>query len=158
LRFYLWHPDRLFARVARAGRRAFTLRQTLGNFDIRAGLPPAAHSERFAAWSRLRERLGGRLGILWIALILAGNFAAALVLGGTEKGRLVGWTLGVVVAMAATEFLVCTFADYLGDVSRHLYVFQGFVDLLLVFDAGALVAAVAVRVRPGPVASGAEAA
>jgi hypothetical protein len=158
LRFYLRHPARLLDRLERAGRRAFVLRTRMGNFDRSAGFPPGARSGRFAAWSSLRERLGGASGPWMILLILGGNLVASAFLVRRGATQLLGWTVAVLVAMAALEFLVCALGDYLGDVSRHLYVFQGLVDLLLVFDLAAIVAAAAGEFRRAePVAPEAEA-
>ncbi len=154
LRFYLRHPARLRDRLERAGRRAFVLRTNLGNFDRRAGFPPGARSERFAAWSAARARLGGRAGPAWIVLLLAGSLLTVLLLlPHTPRGRLLRWSVALFVTMAALEFFVCAFADYLGDVSRHLYVFQGMFDLLLLFDLTWIAVGLAGVFRAAPVVS-----
>jgi hypothetical protein len=51
------------------------------------------------------------------------------------------WCFVVFAAMAAAELFVCAFADYLGDVSRHLYAFQGLWDALLLANLTALACA-----------------
>lgn len=149
LRFYLSHPGRLLARVRRAGRFAFQLRPgNLGNFDQASGRPSLAMSHRVAAWSAARSRLGPHGGILWIALLVAGNVVAAARFGlGMPGRRLFCDALLALCAMAMLEFLVCSFADYLGDVSRHLYVFQAMWDLLLIIDGVWLVWAVGSRAK-----------
>jgi hypothetical protein len=136
LRFYATHPQRLFERLRRAGRRAFALRPgNLGNFDQASGLPAGARSRRFDAWSGARASLG-RVGLFWIVALLGVNLAAA-VRAGAKPGRrsLLRDGLIALCAMAALEFFVCSMADYLDDVSRHLYVFQAMFDLLLIIDA-----------------------
>jgi hypothetical protein len=151
LAIYLRHPARLFGRLERAGRVAFQLRPgSPGNFDRRAGFPPQARSWRFSAWSSLRPRLfGGRGGLAWIAGLVAASLAtAAWILPDSPHGRKVGRALVVLAAMAALEFFVCALADYLGDVSRHLYAFQAMWDVLLLGNLGA--AAVALGRRLGP--------
>ena len=60
------------------------------------------------------------------------------------------WCLVVFAAMAAAELFVCTFGDYLGDVSRHLYAFQGLWDALLIANLAALAMAVRRRADPAP--------
>jgi hypothetical protein len=52
------------------------------------------------------------------------------------------WCFVVFAAVAAAEFFVCAFADYLGDVSRHLYAFQGLWDALLIANLTAIACAV----------------
>ena len=136
LRFYLARPGRFMQRLRLAGQRAFQLRPgNLANFDRQSGFPPGTLSRRFDAWSAVRARLGGAGGLLWVVLLLAFNGVAAFrLLPRTERGRLVRDVLAIVSLMAAVEFLVCSLADYLGDVSRHLYVFQAMCDLLLIAD------------------------
>ena len=56
--------------------------------------------------------------------------------------------------MAATEYVVCALADYLGDLGRHLYVFQALCDLILIADATWLAQLLARR-APAPAATAA---
>jgi hypothetical protein len=133
VRFYLAHPQRLVERLRRAGRRAFALRPgNLGNFEQASGLPAGARSRRFDTWSAARLFLG-RGGLFWIVALLGVNLAAALRAGGQSR-RLLRDGLIALCAMAALEFGVCAMADFLDDVSRHLYVFQAMWDLLLIID------------------------
>src|SRR5262249_32256321 len=71
LGLYLRHPARLWDRLERAGRAAFTLRP--GNFTRESGFPPQARATRFSTWSTLRSRLGGRGGIFWVAAAIAAS-------------------------------------------------------------------------------------
>jgi hypothetical protein len=144
LRLYLRHPVRLWQRLERAGRDAFTLRPGKpGNFDRRAGFPPQTRATHFSAWSSLRSHLGGRGGIVWVVALLAGSVATAVFLvPPTARGRRMAWCFVVFAAVAAAEFFVCAFADYLGDVSRHLYAFQGLWDALLLANLTAIACAV----------------
>jgi hypothetical protein len=152
LGFYFRHPSRLWDRLERAGRGAFTLRPGRpGNFDRRAGFPPQTRATHFSAWTSLRSHLAGRAGILWIGLLLAGSVVtAAFLVPRTPRGRRMAWCLVVFAAMAAAELFVCTFGDYLGDVSRHLYAFQGLWDALLIANLAALAMAVRRRADPAP--------
>lgn len=149
LQFYVTHPERLVKRLWRSGRRAFELRPgNLANFDQRSGYPPMTLSRTFDTWSSLRSTAGLHGGLLWIAVLLGGNlFAAARLLPKTTRGRLVRDAIAVLSVMAALEFFVCSMADYLGDVSRHLYTFQAMCDLLLLADLVWLAEAVGVEGR-----------
>jgi len=133
LRFYATHPQRLVDRLRRAARRAFTLRPgNLGNFGLASGLPAGARSRHFDAWSSARASLG-RGGWFWIVALLGVNLVAAL-RAGARSELLLRDGLIALCAMAALEFGVCAMADFLDDVSRHLYVFQAMLDLLLIID------------------------
>ena len=123
LRFYATHPRRFLDRLRRAGRQSFALRPVnLGNFDQASGLPAGARSRHFGAWSEARALLGHG-GFFWIVGLLGVNLAAA-VRAGAKSRRLLGAGVLALCTMAALEFGVCSMADYLDDVSRHLYVFQ----------------------------------
>jgi hypothetical protein len=50
--------------------------------------------------------------------------------------------------MAAGEFLICTFADMLDDLARHLFSFHAMIDLILVADAVWITEAIARRRAP----------
>jgi hypothetical protein len=143
LGLYLRHPARLWDRLERAGRDAFTLRPGRpGNYDQRAGFPPQTRATHFSAWTSLRSHLGGRGGIFWVGALLAGSVAtAAFLVPPTARGRRMAWCFVVFAAMAAAELFVCAFADYLGDVSRHLYAFQGLWDALLLANLTAIACA-----------------
>ena len=133
LRFYATHPRRLVQRLARAGRRAFTLRPgNLGNFEQASGLPAGAQSRRFDAWSKARLTLGSA-ALLWIVALLVINLVAAA-RAGARSERLLRDGLLALCAMAALEFGVCAMADFLDDASRHLYVFQAMWDVLVIID------------------------
>ena len=81
-------------------------------------------------------------GIVAIVALLAGTLATAVwLLPPTRGGRLARWALLVFAATAVLEFVVCAFADYLGDVSRHLYAFQALWDALLLANLTALACA-----------------
>jgi len=152
LRFYATHPQRLVDRLRRAGRRAFALRPgNLGNFEQASGLPAGAQSRRFDAWSGARMSLG-RGGLIWIVALLGVNLVAA-VRADAQSRRLLRDGLVALCAMAALEFGVCSMADFLDDVSRHLYVFQAMWDLLLIIDLAWLARILSGR-RPARVAHG----
>jgi len=136
LRFYLRHPSRLAERVERASRQAWNLRPTFGNFEKSPEHPVPELATRFSAWSRLRGHLGA-LPLLWIALLLGGNLAAALATHrrATPRGRLYSEGIVLVVLMASLAFAVCVLAQAPLDLSRALYAYHALCDLLLIADA-----------------------
>jgi hypothetical protein len=149
LGFYGKHPTRLLDRLRRAGRLAFQLRPgNLGNFNQASGARFKSLYMHAGTWSRWRLKLG-RGGLVWIVLL----FAASLV--GTVRGwktsnwqsRLFRSGMLLLVFMGTLEFTVCSLADYLGDLPRHLYVFQAIFDLILVADAAWLAQILVSRIR-----------
>jgi hypothetical protein len=53
----------------------------------------------------------------------------------------------LLVLMAVVEYLVCALADDLGDLGRHLYLFEALCDLILVGDVAWLAHTLARRMR-----------
>jgi len=147
--FYLRRPGRMLDRMSRGAAQAFQLRTPgLGNFEPPA--PPRSMDRRFGTWSRLRRGLD-RHGFLWLILLLGGNLAAAAVVWLRARGaaRLLPEAVAILCAMAAVEFGVCVFGDWLGDTARHLYAFHAMCDLLIAADvAWALDAALRRRAAP----------
>lgn len=135
--FYLRHPSRLVDRMTRAAPAAFDLRPSyLGNFEKAAGVPPGTRSRRFAVWSDGRASLRGH-ALVWLGLLFGANLLAATLAfrPASPRGRLFLSALVVCLLMAIAEFLVCSLADALDDLGRHLYVFDALCDLVLVADA-----------------------
>ena len=137
LRFYLRHPTRLVGRLERASTRAWSLRPTFGNFERSPEHPDSRLATRFSLWSRTRERLGAH-PILWSAVLLGGNLAAALATyrRSTVTGRLFREGILLLILMAGLAFTVCALAQAPTDLSRHLYAYHALCDLLLIADAG----------------------
>ena len=138
LQFYLLRPARLGARLLRAAPGGVRLRPgALGNFEKTApGYFPNRRSGRFALWSGAREKLMP-VAPVWLAVLLGGNVVAAAV--GWRRagwaGRRVRETIALLALMAVVEFLVCSLADSLESVHRHLFTFHAMCDLLLIADA-----------------------
>ena len=102
-------------------------------------------TDRDAAWSRWRLKLFGAFPVTTLALLYAGNLAAAL---GTWqrssiRGRRFRETVVAAVLMSATAFLVCVLTNAPPDFSRVLYTAEALCDLLLVADAVWIVQALA---------------
>lgn len=155
VRFYVRHPIRLADRLKRGAPLAFRLRPwRAGNYTKDSGYPRNTMTSHFALWSDTRLRLG-RHGVAAL-LLLYGVNATLVFFGGRFRfapmPRLARVTLGIVLAMAVVEYVVCALADYLGDFSRHLYVFQALYDLVLIADIGWAIQSLAARSRslPGP--------
>jgi hypothetical protein len=137
LRFYLHHPSRLAERIGRASRQAWSLRPNFGNFERSAEHPDRALATRFSLWSRMRGTLGAH-ALVWIALLLGGNLAAALATHrrASPSGRLFREGVILMVLMAGLAFAVCVLAQAPVDLSRALYAYHALCDLLLIADAG----------------------
>ena len=134
--FYLSHPDRFLDRLRRAAPAAFRLRpKYLGNFEKSTGVPPRTKATRFALWSDLRATLEHR-AILWLSLFFGGNLVAVAIAWVRASRRTRLFLSGVLVCLvlAAREFVVCTLADSLDDLGRHLFVFDAVFDLVLIAD------------------------
>ena len=147
--FYVLRPARLLDRFVRAGRSAFRLRPAnLGNFSHASGAAPKSMSMHSGTWSRWRMKLGAH-GLLTIALLFAGNLAAAARgwRSSSWRGRRFREGILLLVLIGTLEFAVCSLADYLGDLPRHLYMFQAIFDLILIADAAWLADSVASRLR-----------
>lgn len=135
LRLYLRHPKRIGELLVRAGKSSFQLRPSeLGNFARSEGGPPGRQTSAFSAWSRWRSRLNG---LTAPAILLLGNVAAVVATyrRATRTGRLFREGLLLLVLMAVVEFGVCSFADALWEMPRHLYAFHAMCDLILIADA-----------------------
>ena len=131
-------PGRFANLLQAAATRAFILRQDyLGNFTAAAGGRPREWSRAFGTWSAWKARLGASgpwlLPLFW-ALNLAGAFAL-LLRSRDPLPRCLAVAVAVLVAMSMTEFFVCSFADALADVARHLHAFNAMTDLCLIADA-----------------------
>ncbi len=136
LSFYLSHPGRLFDRARRGASQAFLLRTPgVGNYEAPAA--PGTMARHFASWSAARALLD-RAGLFWVFVLLFGNFVAATATWRRSRGqaRLFREAIIALCSMAVVEFFVCLLADYLGDLARHLYVFQAMCDLLIIADVG----------------------
>jgi hypothetical protein len=147
VRFYLRHPLRLADRLRRGAPAAFRLRTwRLGNYTKSSGFPPHTMTPHFALWSDARLVLGSH-AVPPLLLFFTAN--ATLCLFGWRRTppreRLALTALGAVLVMAALEYLVCALADHLGDLPRHLYVFQALCDLVLIADLTWLAQTIASR-------------
>jgi len=144
-RLYLRHPGRFAERLDRASRRVWSLRPSYGNLEKSDAHPALTLTDRFAVWSRLRLRLFGPHGLLWLAILLGGN--AALALGtyrrASGRGRMFRDGLLAAIAMSGTAFFVCVFTNATPDFSRVFYAAEAVCDLLLVADATWIVVAIA---------------
>jgi hypothetical protein len=145
VRFYLAHPARLVDRLHRGAPSALRLRPwRLANYTAASGHPPNTMTRHFDWWSSPRLALRS-VASAWLLLLLGGS-AAACAVGdrrADRRGRLFREGLCLLVLMAVVEYLVCALADYLGDLGRHLYVFQGLCDLILAIDAAWIVQSLA---------------
>lgn len=147
--YYLARPGRLWDRLERAGRQAFRLRPVnLGDRSRDSSVPCASHDPRASAWSRARLALGP-VGLFAILALLLGSLAVAFK-APAPAPRILRVALALLVVLGAVELGVSTFADDLGDASRHLYLFQAVFDLLLLIVLVWATQAAATRRAPTP--------
>ncbi len=133
--FYVRHPDRMLDRIRRAAPSASKMRPFLGNFEKKDGLPRAAMANHFDWWSTPKKKTYPFAFPLF-SIFFAATLAACAV-GLRRAGpreRLFRISLAALVVMALMEFFVCAFADFLGDLPRHLYSFHAMADLILIAD------------------------
>ncbi len=138
-RFYLRHPSRLAALLGRSSRSAFHMRPpNLGNFEKSTGLPPGSKSRAFAVWSTAKERFfPGSLG--FVIAFFAGTIALAVWVRralAPPATLLALW--GAILAVAASQFLLCGAGEGDFELVRHLYLFQAAFDALLIGNLVAL--------------------
>lgn len=137
LRFYVLHPARLVGRLERASGQLWFLRPAFGNFEKSAEHPGPELAGSFSLWSRARAKLGAH-ALVWVAVLLGGNLAAALASHrrAGPRGRLFREGMVLMTLMAGLALAVCTLAQAPTDLSRALYTYHALCDLLLIADAG----------------------
>jgi 4-amino-4-deoxy-L-arabinose transferase-like glycosyltransferase len=137
LGFHFRHPDRSAKLLQATASQAFVLRQGyLGNFTMSAGGKPRERSRAFGVWSAWKARLGPSgpwlLPLFW-TLNLAGAIAILLRSQDPQR-RCLAAAVAVLIAMSIVELFVCSLADALADVARHLHAFNAMTDLCLIAD------------------------
>lgn len=147
--FYLGHPRRLAERLVRVSPKMWTLRPSYGNYEKSVERPALTRTERFAAWSRLRQRWLGPVALPALALLYGWSTAAAVATWrrASESGRLFREAVLTAVAMSATAFGVCLLTNAPPDFSRVFYVAQALCDLLIAANVAWIVQAIATRTR-----------
>lgn len=150
LGFYLRHPSRLVTLLKLAAQRAFRLRQRyLGNFPVSAGGKPRELSRAFGLWSAAKERLGPS-GPWLLPLLWLGNLAGSLLVWGRSadvEKRCLATGVAALAGLSVVEFLVCSLAEGIADIARHLHAFNAMTDLLFVTDVVWLVSVAAAVVK-----------
>ncbi len=139
LRFYAKHPRRFVGALDREARETLLLRNpSLSNFERSAGRPPYALSGAFTLLGSLHGWAYPKR-IAWFALPLALYLFALFFLRRKRSGnneRMEIDLVALLLAMAATEFVVVTLAVGIEDTIKHMFL----VDVLV--DTSLLVAAV----------------
>ena len=138
LEFYAAHPARLASVLDRAAGEGFSLRPgNIGNFEEASGLSPGAQSHAFDIWSNAREdfpvtSLGGLVVVFGLA---AGAAVTVRRRCGTQQDKMLAELFLLLLAMAATEFVVTCVGGGALDVVKHLFVFNLLVDMAVIMAA-----------------------
>ena len=131
--FFLSHPRDTYTALRNSLDDAGRQRPILGNFDVKAGLPPLAESQSFALWSGLKRRLFEHHGSRFLFCSLGVGTAVGVLLF-CERRRLdrgAFWGGYALIGMMATELAISSLADAV-DVARHHLLFYAIFDLLLI--------------------------
>lgn len=145
LRYWLRHP-RETAHVLYADLATFApgMRQTnLANFRREDGAAPLRLTDRFAIWSRLREKLYKRWPLvvpLWYAAVIG------VALSVLKRQRTTAAVCLGVAVIGVLEFCFASLADAV-ETERHLFLFHAATEITICFAAAWTVNAV-IRVMP----------
>jgi hypothetical protein len=129
-RLYVRHPRRLWQALERISKDLWRDRVLHGNFDRSAGLPMAARSHRFSAWSSLKERVLPRRPISWCLLFAAAGGAIAVMGSGPGTARRAG-LCALLLAAAAIDVLIVAVIGWFSDSPRLLVPFHLSIDTLV---------------------------
>ncbi len=136
--FYLTHPSRFLEKLRLTARWGFTLRAGYGNYEKATGKPPGAEADRWSAWSSFK---GGVLPkSVWL---LSGYFALLLALlvkdmSSVERGtgQLAREFCLLLWLMMLLAFVTPIIGDGESDFIKHLFLFNAFFDLSVLFLSG----------------------
>lgn len=146
--FYATHPDRLASMLRTGGTRAFFLRyEYIGNFESGAGMPPLAHSEAFAFWTRWHQWLPANLAFLAGVLGFAAWRMLAVARDDTRprQARRAAELLLLLPAVAVLQFATVMLGEGPWTANRQLFLMNAAFDVVLLLGPVALVAGLSRR-------------
>jgi hypothetical protein len=142
--YYLLHPSVFLRALKVSSLRGYDVkRNNIGNFEKSAGYPRDQTATRWSLWSRFKRQVG--LRPLWatagyLTLLLVGIAAI------WRKGeRNFAFLYLVLWMMMIISFVTPVMADGESDLEKHLFLYNVFFDLSLLFAAAYLVKAVGPR-------------
>lgn len=143
--FYLIRPSRLAEMLGIVSQRAYSLQPpALGNFEKASGAPFQSKTSRWTLWSHAKEALVPRN--LWFSLAYLGLLLAVVVIlwsrarsSGLPPLFLAFWLMMLI------SFVTPIPGDGENDLEKHLFLYNLFFDLSVVFLASCLLKAVHLR-------------
>jgi len=147
-RFYLLRPARFWKHIKVMLSSAFWLRDYYGNFEKRAGYPPAARSHAFSLWSQFHETWLLRAGRLaFFLLLLCPIGVASLWAQAREPAeRRRAEFFGLLLASCLAALFTVLLGDCWDNI-KHFYLFNVLFDLCLIAGAGLVWTAIARHYR-----------
>jgi len=132
--FYTQRPTRLIAVLDRTAGLAAQTRPALGNYPKAAGRPPGTQSKSWAMWSSIRSAVlpGSLIFALMVAAVYLALLAKRWVGEKQPAARLsLEWS-ALIAAMAGIQLALISMADGIYDVTKHAFLFNMFLDYMLV--------------------------
>ena len=132
--FYVTRPSRMAALISRGIQESFHLNsKVFGQLEKFPGVEPKQKNRAFAIWSGLREWLQPFWP--WVAILVCAIFAALVWSTASLPLRCLQFFLGV---LAVSQLFIAVIGEGPADLSKHLFVFNVCLDVLLfwAFAAG----------------------
>lgn len=135
--YYLRHPDRLMQKLEVAAREGFKLKQGFGNYEKYPGISYKQTANLFGVWSDFKMQVlphtfpfvGGFFLIYLVVLALSCRRQRE------PGGRLRVELLALIAVTGMMQFLLPFVGDGEADISKHLFLFNGCFDLMVVSGA-----------------------
>lgn len=149
---YLRHPATLYRAMKATTQHAYTLQPApFGNFERSAGYPFRAKATRWTLWSRFKDRQAprsvifttGYMGLLLGAIGILWRRGRAKE-GRIKEGRIAEFYLALWMMMLIS-LIMPIIGDGESDIEKHLFLYNAFFDLSLLFLAGYLARGVRAR-------------
>jgi hypothetical protein len=135
LRFYLTHPQRMLQKLRLTAEQGYSLRLYLGNFEKEAGMPAQAKAERWSWWGHFKARHLPK-SLWWLAAycaLLAGWLLRGYRRAAPTTDRLAREFGLALWLMLLISFITPILGDGESDLPKHLFLFNAFFDLSLLF-------------------------
>jgi hypothetical protein len=140
-KFYVVHPDRLFALIDSSTSEAFILQpENLGNFTISEN--SFTRSKAFAVWNNLRDTaLPKSIWTLvgWLAINIAAIIIKVRKFDHSPTERLISEAHLTIVLMAVFQYLTVIMAEGTFELTKHMFLFNILMDVSLIFVIAYLV-------------------
>lgn len=136
VRFYLGHPQRLWAAMERTAQNGYQVMQSyLGNYTKDAGRAPGARASGFALYDNWRKWICTSNFSPLIFTILFYLLAAFFILrkhfcDTDPKTRALMEFLMILLVIGGVQFAMPYIADGRGDLSKHLFLFNMATDMI----------------------------